>query len=340
MRLLVFDARFEDGGGQGQVVDGDIRVELYDSSPFLQATRLLGTDRNTHIVQSTDSNGVFYTTTVDVSLYPPGPVTAKWYAKRSFIPVDPYPFVEVLPYPAAVLGESELKDYVRTMLGFPAVIVELTGASYTAAIDKALGVYNQYLPRENSTTISLIPGQNKYPMPSLPNKGPTDVTFIRKEGLPIISDPLFGRAYPRVPMIQFDEYALTISYWETLNRITGQEPAWTWVPQTRDLYLNLGGNDPAGEPPLGSYHVMVRYYESVSLDGVREEHVDWFRSMVLAVAKRILGRIRGKFSGVIPSPGKDVILDAQSLLDEGKQEEEELTEKARGMMPAVPPVLG
>jgi len=49
----------------------------------------------------------------------------------------------------------------------------------------------------------------------------------------------------------------------------------------------------------------------------------WIKNYTLAVAKEILGRIRGKFNS-LPIPDADVQMDAQDLLQEGKEEQQSL----------------
>lgn len=51
----------------------------------------------------------------------------------------------------------------------------------------------------------------------------------------------------------------------------------------------------------------------------------WIKKYTLALAKEILGRIRGKF-GSLPVPDAEVQMDADALLAEGKEEQEKLME--------------
>ena len=221
-RIIVFDVRFKNDQGVGQTVDTDLYADFYeDGNATAKERRTRGTNRDTHILQTADGEGVYYSTRVDITGYVAGDVTVRWYANRSGQSVLPSPFEETLPYPLeTTLTGGFLTDYVKTMLGFPATSVELVGNHYTVVIDDTLAVYNQYLPRERFGTIGLVVGQNAYPLPNIPTRGPTHLHFIRKEGTPLISDPLFGREYPRGQQLDFDQYVLGISFWETLNRVT------------------------------------------------------------------------------------------------------------------------
>ncbi len=339
-RPLTFDARFVTTGTTGQTVDADLYVEIYEEGATVyKERRVIGAEATNSILKTTDAAGVLYTTTVDLIAYIKGDVTAKWYAKLGGSFTSPYPFIEVLPYPYdAILNSTELRDYVRTMLGFPAVAVELTSEHYRTIVEEALAVYNTWLPVEKYGTLTLAVSTTAYPLPSLPSRGPTTLSFVRQEGTPLISDPLFGREYPRGQQLDFDQYVLGISFWETLNRVTSQEPEWVWDASSKTLYINVGGTNIAGAS--GNYYVMYRYFDNVGIDGIRLDHFRWFRRYCLALAKQILGRIRGKYSGKVPAPGGPLQLDSESLLQEGAQEQASLVEEARSMSPSVPPVLG
>ena len=191
---------------------------------------------------------------------------------------------------------------------------------------------------ERYTFIDMILGQDSYPMTHIPERGPFDVKFIRREGVPLISDPLFGREYPRGQQLDFDQYVLGISFWEMLNRVTSQEPEWVWDANSRTLFINAGGTNVAGAS--GNYFVMVRYFQSVALDKVRNDHFRWFKRYCLCQAKLILAQIRGKFDGKIPAPGGGAQMNFRSLQDEADKELEKLEQDLRGMMPPPPPLLG
>jgi len=236
------------------------------------------------------------------------------------------------------MSSGTVKNYIRNMLGFPAVAVELTSEHYSVIMDEALSFYGQWVPMDRIIAVTLVLGQDAYPLPTLPQRGPFDVKFIRKEGVPLISDPLFGREYPRGQQLDFDQYVLGISFWETLNRVTSQEPEWWWDQQDKVLYVNIGGTNVAGAS--GNYFVGVRYFSSPALDAIREDHHRWFKQYSLATAKKILGQIRGKFSGQVPAPGGRFVLNADKLVAEGQREQDKLELEARGMMPSVPPIHG
>jgi hypothetical protein len=338
---LVFDVRFMNDLQQGQQVDSDLYVELWeDGGASAKETRTIGTDINANIIEAQDGSGYFYITTVDVGDYVEGDVTGKWYAKLAGNNIEPYPFEETLSYPYdTALNASTLKNYVLAKLGYPAVLVELSESSHiNTALTDALDIYNAFVGRENKLNVTMLSGQNRYILAEVGSRGVANVEFVRKTGTPLISDPLFGREYPRGQQLDFDQYQLGISFWETLMRSTGMEPDWIWKPDERALYLNIGQHEEvfAG----GDYYITVTHYENLPVEQIPSNHHWWVKRYVLAVCKEILGRIRGKFGGQVPQPGGAVTLDGRELLEESKAEKEDLEEKVRGLGPVIPASLG
>lgn len=56
---------------------------------------------------------------------------------------------------------------------------------------------------------------------------------------------------------------------------------------------------------------------------INEVGRQWVRQYMLALCKEILGRVRGKFK-TVPIPGNDLTLDGDSLIQEGRDEQEKL----------------
>jgi hypothetical protein len=340
-RQLVFDVRFRNSSNIGQQVDPNIRVEFFEEGGTAPvAVRTLGTNSDLTVVRSSDAEGVLYSTTLDVSNIARGAVTAKWYASLSGSPVNPYPFTESLSNTFAdrELTPGDIKSFIRSMLGFPVVAVELTGAHFTAILEEALAAYSQHIPAERVMVLNYLPGQQVYPLPQLPYNGPFDVKFVRKVVTPIASDPLFGREYLRYNQPDLGTLIIGAAYLETMNRVLHSEPDWRWLHERKELYINVG---PGAVPGIyGGYDISVRYFHPVTLDMVREDHFRWFRRYCLAQAKKILGQIRGKFSGAVPTPSGSMTLNHDPLTNQGMEEEQQLMEELRSMSPHVPPVFG
>lgn len=337
---LVFDARFKDSNGVGQDVDSDMYVEFcVEGTTAPVMLRRLGDDQFKHVVRTTDTNGVYYVTVVDGSELLRGNVTAHWYAKRNGTPIQPYPLSEtLLNVSGDELSVATVKDYVFSMLGFPVVDVELTDTQFSFILEDALSLYSQFVPMEAAVFFELLVGKHDYQFADLPSSGPFDVQFVRKQGMPFLNDALFGREFPRAHMISFEEYALSISYWELVRRVTSTEPEWYWDETDHTLVINTGYKNLV--TPYSQHLCMARFFKRRSVNNVRPEHKNWFMKYALAQSKKVLAQIRGKFSGEIPAPGGRMKMGYQLLAEEGAREEEALMEKLRDMANRVPPVLG
>lgn len=340
MAMITFDIRFDDGTG-GQTVDADLRVEIFEEGSDQPAVvRYIGSDVNTSILASTDTDGTLYATTVDGSQFQKGELVAKWYAKKDGNQIDPYPFTESQSNVFA-LGEltvGDIKSYVRNSLGYPAVSVELTGTQYGQIVEETLQLYGQHVPQEKVKKIDYTPDIVKYNIPEIPYSGPFDVKFVRKVVTPIATDPIFGREYLRSNQPDLGTLIMGEAYLDTALRVLSSEPDWRWLHNDKDLYINIG---PGVSPQVyGGFDVSVRWFEAVDLPKVPQDHHRWFKRYCLALSKGILAQIRGKFSGMVPSPGQALQLNSAQMAQEAVQEQEALKEELRQMQMHIPPTFG
>jgi hypothetical protein len=342
MVTLVFDVRFRNDVEVGQAVDGDLRVEIFEEGndvPVIK--RYIGADSNSSIVSTTDAEGVLYTTSVDGALLSRGQVTAKWYAKLAGSNVQPYPFSESKTNVFAVdaLTISDIREYIKNMMGFPSVAVELTGSQYGIIVEDVLQLYGQHCPAENVKYLNTFQSEiMQYHLPDIPYTGPFDVKFVRKVVTPIASDPVFGREYLRSNQPDLGTLIMGEAYLDMALRVLSSEPDWRWMHNERNLYISMG---PGISPQVyGGYDVSVRYFDSIELDKIPKDHHRWFKRCCLAVAKSMIGQVRNKFSGMVPAPGQPLQLNGAKLMDESDREMETLKEELRYMQPAVPPQFG
>lgn len=107
---------------------------------------------------------------------------------------------------------------------------------------------------------------------------------------------------------------------------------------TEDLKKSIGYKLGA---PLRQIELMDMHYDEAykdaqetfflyqSLNGIEvDEDCDvkdvWIKKYTIANCKEYLGRIRGKFGGVVGEPDKERVMDFQALLDESYNERSEL----------------
>ena len=68
-------------------------------------------------------------------------------------------------------------------------------------------------------------------------------------------------------------------------------------------------------------------FENIPYTNINSIGKQWIRRYALALSKEMLGQIRGKFGGAIPSPGVTITLNASTLLSEAKDEKDKLREE-------------
>jgi len=338
---LTLDYRFVDeASGLGVAVDTTLTLEVWESgASSATVTRVLGTDANTTIVQATDAAGVFYSSTVDVSNFANGTVTAKWFAQSAGVPLDPYPAEETFEYPTPPpLSFSSIKDYVFSMMGAPLVSVELTDQQLNQLIDSTLRKYNRYVPLPLTGNVTLISGVNAYPQPHVGSRGVVRVSFVRKLPDTLFTSPYFGREFPRLGTMPFDEFVLGRTHLESVRYVTGTDPDWRWDNSTKILYLVNGNYDGWLDPT--QWLVTYVHYADASMEQVPLHHQDWFFRYVLANARILVGTNRNKFSGTVPMPSGAMTLDGAAQIQQGQAELAAAEEDIRTMGEVVPPARG
>jgi hypothetical protein len=67
--------------------------------------------------------------------------------------------------------------------------------------------------------------------------------------------------------------------------------------------------------------------DRLDFDDFNEPTKTIIRQLLIAEAKRTLGRVRGKYSGALKVPEADVIMDYESLLNEGNEERKAVLER-------------
>jgi hypothetical protein len=208
---------------------------------------------------------------------------------------------------------EEVKNRLLEELGYPTVEVELTDAQIKHCISYALSRINEDFPKKGKVALLLTPGKQDYPFPYEPFR----VTYIPNPPTDVFD--IFSQAEKQLLNVAY--YARLKAWTEMAERTFGVDPDWEW--QDGVLYLS-----PA---PSSSSVCTVEYTAPRTLEEIEKgsELSELFMLLVGAKARRILRAIRGKFSGV-PSPGGTVQLDADVLLQEAQEAEEEYERRAKG----------
>ncbi|TXH17256.1 MAG: hypothetical protein E6R03_04245 [Hyphomicrobiaceae bacterium] len=328
MPTLAFDVRYDNGAGIGLQVDAGIYVEIYENEVTLKDTRTKGTDPKTTVVELQDGAGYLYRTIVDLTGYLIGPVRAVWHATKNSSPISD--FAEVLDWPTmpGAFTSKSVSDYIAAKLGAPVIGVELVPTQVSVLIQESLRTYNTLVGRQRKKKLTLGSAQQGYPLPDVGSRGVCKVEFVKRNGIPLLSDPFFGREFARNSPMDFDAYALGNSYWKAMQRVGSQEPDWHWDQTARTLYVDMG---PANMSLQTMYDVTYWYYEDIGIQEIPSTHVQVFLDLALGSAKMLVGEMRDKFGGSGPGPGGGVTMNGAALKGEGQQ----MMEAARATLTAI-----
>jgi hypothetical protein len=84
----------------------------------------------------------------------------------------------------------------------------------------------------------------------------------------------------------------------------------------------------AGQSVLGINNMNTLPFQNIAYGSINSIGKQWIRRFALALAKEMLGQVRGKFS-TVPIPGESVTLNHSELLSQAKAEQDALREELR-----------
>jgi hypothetical protein len=108
------------------------------------------------------------------------------------------------------------------------------------------------------------------------------------------------------------DFYLLQSNLEQMRKILGMEGTWDVI---NNQYLQLY---PA---PVTTPDQVILEYRALDSNTIHPAYRNWIQRYALAIAKGILGEIRGKYS-TLPSPGGGASLNGQALIDQSIREKE------------------
>ena len=120
------------------------------------------------------------------------------------------------------------------------------------------------------------------------------------------------------------DMAQSMAQMEMMAKVYGSERDWEWVRQSRKIRIY-----PATTSLSGGY-AYIRYVSNdIDYDYMTPFEQSYYIRWMDAECKKLLGRVRSKYSN-LPGPGDNIdIADGQSLLDEAKEEMQTIMEEVR-----------
>lgn len=219
--------------------------------------------------------------------------------------------------------EDSIKSFILGRLGFPIVRVELTDFQIKSSIDEAITKLYYHAPEwmNNYLAIKVIPGVNIYELPDYVINNLINAHYKKA----LLTPPGSGQA------IEFDylyryfnhnfvtndfsmgEYYLFQISMEMLRKTLGQNGTFEVV---NNRYLQVYPT------PLGDDEIIVEY-RAIDSNTIHPAYRNFIQRYALAVAKSILGQIRGKYN-TLPGPGGGAQLNGERLIQESVRELEVL----------------
>jgi hypothetical protein len=227
------------------------------------------------------------------------------------------------------LFEQTIKDYILGSLGEPTIKVELTPFQLKLAIDEAITKLDYHSPlwATQYAVFDASAGQNVYEIPLFILNNLVDVQYKRN----ILA---VMQSYGTMEMDFFLQYFSTFRIFNSFN-IGDYYLLQMYLKQTKKVLSQYGSWDIISgkylqihPTPVFEYEPVILEYRALDSDTVLPEYRNWVQRYATAIAKGILGTIRGKYA-TLPGPGGGTQLDGATLREESKVEKEELMDELR-----------
>ena len=225
--------------------------------------------------------------------------------------------------------EETVNSYVLSRLGFPVVRIELTPFQIKSCIDEATTQLSYHAPlwTRQFASFEASAGKNLYELPQhiLDN---LDYVVYKKTLLSIQS---------QAGTLEFDffikyfqdnflfnnfaigDFYLLQSHLEQLRKVLGQEGSWEVI---NNKYLQLYPT------PVTTPQQVIVEYRAIDSNTIHPAYRVWIQKYTLAIARGILGEVRGKYAS-IPGPGGGAGLNGSALIQQSEKEKTALEEQLR-----------
>jgi hypothetical protein len=223
--------------------------------------------------------------------------------------------------------ETVIRDYIIGMLGHPVVRVELTDFQLKSCIQEGINKLNYHSPlwTLQYASFNASAGQNIYELPLYMLHNLENV-YYRKTLLTIAA---------QAGTLEMDFF---IKYFQD-NFLFGNMKVGEFylMQQTLEMYRKILGGD-GGFNIVGGRYIQITpspamtpervilEFRALNSNTIQPAYLNWMQRYALAVAKGVLGQIRGKFV-TVPSPAGGAQLNGQALLAESEKEKAALIEE-------------
>jgi len=229
-----------------------------------------------------------------------------------------------------------IKDYVLAKLGFPVIDVELDDFQIQICIDEAISKLEYHAPdwMTQYATFDTSAGINVYELPQEIADNLNDVWY-RRDFFKFGASPgslefdfaiMFFTNTGLFNNYNVSQYLLMQQYLKQVKNVLGQMSTWQLV---NNKFLHIF---PKPEENDEAVLLEFRAFDPTTL---HHAYKSWLQRYTLALAKEVLGGIRGKYQ-TLPGPGGGTILNGAILSQEAAQEKQALVEELMNEIEAPP----
>lgn len=217
--------------------------------------------------------------------------------------------------------QAYVRDWIKQELGNDVVHLEINDNQINQSIEDALRTFNNYMCETQVRAYYSMSANNTIQLEDNV-RGVMALRFVFPESSREMSrinifEIIYRMAFPRFPI---SDWYMFRSFYDMFNQVRGAEPDWQYDEFSKKIYVD------AWSGPYDVYCAVAVDLTLESLDSSKSQYKQRFLELALARAKRILAKIRGKFTETIPAPGGNVATDANVLREEADKAEAEIVE--------------
>ncbi len=237
------------------------------------------------------------------------------------LPPQPITTSQLSPNTLPQYGYSvdQLEAYIRRQLGSPVFMVEITKQQILDSIQDALVLYSVWRPQIKYGAIALDAGKHEYLQGVDLDLGPISVEFLQRQNLQGNAGLFFwgGNLINVAPLVAdgMGEYDMFLRWQKMFMRVTSIKPDWVYDQTTKTLLIY----NPSPQWLCG-IQAYVPYCNVTQLD---RYGADWVKKYAFQKSRLAYAEIMNKYSGAIPGPVRDLVLD-QGKRDKAEKEIEKL----------------
>lgn len=216
--------------------------------------------------------------------------------------------------------EESIKSYILGRLGYPVVRVELSDFQLKSVIDEATTKLCNHAPfwANQLMTFKTVAGVGTYELPKYVLDNIVYVVYKKD----LIGIPGMGQSLEQDYFLKYfqqnflfndfsiGEFNLLQISLEMMRKILGQDGSFDIV---NNQYLQL-----YPVPATTDQSVIVQY-RAVDSDRIHPAYKVFIQRYALALAKQVLGQIRGKYK-TLPGPGGGAQLNGDALIQQSEKE--------------------